>query len=53
MHLIMSGVKGAMKEQLTKQSFQNWPVTAHEQSYLENYNKEDLVYLTADSNNVI
>ena len=49
----MSGVKGAIKDQLTKQSFLNWPVTVHEQSYLNHYKQEELVYLTADSNNVV
>ena len=48
-NLIFTGVSGAIQERLEKQNYEHWAVKSHKESYLEHYDKKDLVYLTADS----
>ncbi len=51
---ILTGITGEIKAHLKRQNFENWPVTIHsDSSYLDHYVKQDLVYLTADSENTV
>ena len=50
-NLIFSGVIGSIKERLIQQAYENWAVTSYQDSYLNHFDKSDLVYLTADSDN--
>lgn len=50
-NLILTGVSQGLKEDIDKVSYGNWPLEMHSESYLEKFTKDDLVYLTADSEN--
>jgi len=52
--MIFSGVgENQIYKHLLRQSMEHWPITYHQDSYLEHYKKEELVYLTADSENTL
>ncbi len=53
MNLVLSGVGGQIRAQLEKQNCKNWPVTIHTDSYSNHFAKNELVYLTADSEHCI
>ncbi|XP_075237296.1 tRNA methyltransferase 10 homolog A isoform X1 [Lycorma delicatula] len=50
----VTNLDGVAKKVISKNDgYKNWDVNFHEDSYLNVFNKEDLVYLTSDSDNVI
>lgn len=54
--LVLSGVRqgGETRAGLTKQSgYDGWPITVAEGNYIDLYDRERLVYLTADSEEVV
>jgi tRNA (guanine9-N1)-methyltransferase len=54
-HMHLSGLaKGNVLDlHLQKQGYERWPITCSEESYLESIEKDKLVYLTADSPNLL
>lgn len=54
MQFYIVNFKGKSKEEMGKHNgYDNWDVNIHSEEYLELFNKDDLVYLTSDSDNVI
>uniref|UniRef100_A0A8D8RZB9 tRNA (guanine(9)-N(1))-methyltransferase n=1 Tax=Cacopsylla melanoneura TaxID=428564 RepID=A0A8D8RZB9_9HEMI len=50
----VSSFKDKCRQEIERYNgYQNWDVHIHEEPYLDIFNKEDLVYLTSDSNNII
>lgn len=54
MQLHLTGFKGKCKEEMAKHNgYQHWDMNFHEESYLDVFPKEKLVYLSSESENVI
>nr|BAN21172.1 conserved hypothetical protein [Riptortus pedestris] len=50
----VTNFNGKAKELMSKHNgYRNWDVNIHEESYLGLFNKDELIYLTSDSDNVV
>lgn len=54
MQLHLTKFEGRAKEEMSKHNgYQNWDIYFHSQDYTDIFPKENLVYLTSESDNVI
>jgi tRNA (guanine9-N1)-methyltransferase len=53
LNLSVTGISNALLQRLEKLSCSNWEMRIHSEGYIDLFEKEKLVYLTADSSNTI
>lgn len=54
MQLHLTSFNGRSKEEMARHhGYENWDINFHENDYLDVFPKEDLVYLSSESDNVI